>query len=152
MADDRSPNDFFGVIWSLPTWGWSSAGMGHPGIEVGFAVWGATEVTGGCVDKISWNASPSPWKIRSSSPRISSWSASLCSGVQKANISTFVNWWTRYRPRVSRPAAPASVRKQCESPTYRFGRSASSKIWSLCIPPRVISAVAIRQRSVSATV
>ena len=34
-----------------------------------------------------------------------------------------MNWWTRYSPRVSRPAAPASVRKQCDSPTYRFGSS-----------------------------
>ena len=38
--------------------------------------------------------------------------ASLCSGSVKANISILVNWWTRYRPRVARPWAPASVRKQ----------------------------------------
>ena len=36
----------------------------------------------------------------------------------KANISTLVNWWTRYSPLLARPAAPASVRKQCERPTY----------------------------------
>ena len=39
----------------------------------------------------------------------------------KANISTLVNWWTRYSPLLARPAAPASVRKQCERPTYFNG-------------------------------
>ena len=41
----------------------------------------------------------------------------------KANISTFVNWWTRYNPLLARPAAPASVRKQCDRPTYLSGSS-----------------------------
>ena len=39
----------------------------------------------------------------------------------KANISTLVNWWTRYSPLLARPAAPASVRKQCDRPTYFSG-------------------------------
>ena len=48
---------------------------------------------------------------------------------------------------LARPAAPASVRKQCERPTYFLGKSASANTWSACIPPSVISAVPIRQRS-----
>ena len=38
------------------------------------------------------------------------------SGATKLNISTLSNWCTRKIPRVSRPAAPASRRKQLEKP------------------------------------
>jgi len=41
-----------------------------------------------------------------------SWIASLCCGVATTNISTLLNWCSRYNPRVAAPAAPASVRKQ----------------------------------------
>ncbi len=49
---------------------------------------------------------------------------------------------------VAAPAAPASVRKQCENATSFNGNDASGNILSICIPPRGISAVPARQRSV----
>ena len=69
----------------------------------------------------------------------------------KANISTFVNWWTRYNPLLALPAAPASVRKQCDRPAYFNGSFDASRISSACIPPSVISAVPTRLRSVFST-
>ena len=43
-------------------------------------------------------------------------SAAESSGRTNENISTLSNWCTRNMPRVSRPAAPASRRKQGEKP------------------------------------
>ena len=96
---------------------------------------------------------PKPWKISSSMRRISWWIASLCSGVQKANISTLVNWWTRYRPaRVAARRAGLGAEAVRQADVLAAAARGSSKIWSRCMPPSVISAVAIRHRSVSAMV
>ena len=54
--------------------------------------------------------------------------ASLCSGSVKANISTLVNWCTRYSPRDARPWAPASVRKQWLMPQSLIGSCSASRI------------------------
>ena len=50
----------------------------------------------------------------SASPVSSSSASRLRSGVSYRTNSTLSNWWTRSRPRVSFPAAPASRRKQGE--------------------------------------
>jgi hypothetical protein len=52
---------------------------------------------------------------------------------------------------VAAPTAPASVQKQCENATSSNGNDASGNILSICIPPRGISAVPARQRSVPST-
>ncbi len=52
---------------------------------------------------------------------------------------------------VAAPAAPASVRKQCENATSFNGNDASGNILSIYIPPTGISAVPARQRSVPST-
>jgi hypothetical protein len=52
---------------------------------------------------------------------------------------------------VAAPAALAYVRKQCENATSFNGNDASGNILSICIPPKGISAVPARQRSVPST-
>jgi len=52
---------------------------------------------------------------------------------------------------VAAPAAPASVRKQCENATSFNGNDASGNILSIYIPPTGTSAVPARQRSVPST-
>jgi hypothetical protein len=52
---------------------------------------------------------------------------------------------------VATPAAPAYVRKQCENATSFNGNDASGNILSIYIPPRGISTVLARQRSVPST-
>lgn len=42
---------------------------------------------------------------------------------QMQNCSTFSNWWTRKMPHVSLPWAPASFRKQVETPPYLHKRN-----------------------------
>ena len=49
-------------------------------------------------------------------------------GSVNENCSTLLNWCTRIMPRVSRPAAPASRRKQGENATYRSGSSSAARI------------------------
>ncbi len=56
--------------------------------------------------------------------------------------------WTNL---VAAPAAPASVRKQCEKATSFNGNDASGNILSIYIPPTGTSAVPARQRSVPST-
>ena len=96
------------------------AAAGHPGFEVELAIGRAAEVA-------AWRCRSRgrecPGRRRSGTPgrRSSSCIASLCSGSVKANISTLVNWCTRYSPRVARPAAPASVRKQWLMPQSLSG-------------------------------
>jgi hypothetical protein len=48
-------------------------------------------------------------------------------------------------------ATPASVQKQCENATSFNGNDASGNILSIYIPPRGISVVPARQRSVPST-
>jgi len=45
---------------------------------------------------------------------------------------------------VAAPAAPASVRKQCEYATYFKGKADSASIESMWMPPTGISAVPMR--------
>ena len=59
---------------------------------------------------------PSSCRIASSMASRRSCSSPEADGSTKLNISTFSNWCTRKIPRVSRPAAPASRRKQGEKP------------------------------------
>ena len=89
----------------------NSPPAGHPGLQVELAIGRAAQVAGGRIDHAIGNAQPveqPALQAREAGPSI----ASLSSGSVKANISTLVNWWTRNSPRVARPWAPASVRKQ----------------------------------------
>ena len=80
--------------------------------------------------------------------RMSSWQATACSApVARAKSSTLSNSCERRRPRVSRPAAPASRRKQEVYAVYRAGRSASARTSSRCSEVRGTSAVGMAQRS-----
>ena len=70
------------------------AAAGHPGFEVVLAVRRAAEVAGAGVDDVVRQAQALEDLLldRRGSPGGSPRSAP---GVQKANISTLVNWWTR---------------------------------------------------------
>mmetsp|Transcript_9193 Transcript_9193/g.41877 ORF Transcript_9193/g.41877 Transcript_9193/m.41877 type:complete len:298 (-) Transcript_9193:306-1199(-) len=94
---------------------------------------------------------PSSVYISSSMPINSSCRASDCSGVATTNISTLENWWSRYMPRVDAPAAPASVRKQCENAAILIGSFFSSTTSSMYTPPSKISAVPARHSSLDST-
>merc|ERR1719159_1124471 len=74
---------------------------------------------------------PSSEKSSTSMSRSSWWSSSLCSGVPTTNISTLLNWCTRYSPLPAAPAAPASVRKQWPKAANRMGSWSSGRIWSM---------------------
>lgn len=70
--------------------------------------------------------------------------------VVTATSSTFVNWCTRYRPRLSSPRAPASARYALAAATWRigvsgaFGKEAFGRL-ELCRDAIIgISAVAAR--------
>mmetsp|Transcript_12921 Transcript_12921/g.20948 ORF Transcript_12921/g.20948 Transcript_12921/m.20948 type:complete len:286 (+) Transcript_12921:724-1581(+) len=90
---------------------------------------------------------PSSVYISSSMPMSSSCSASLCSGVDTTNISTLLNWCSRYIPRDAAPAAPASVRKQWLNAAIFTGSWLSVRVSSMYTPPSRISAVPARHRS-----
>ena len=81
--------------------------------------------------------------------KICSCISSLCSGLQNTYCSTLLNWCTRTIPRVSRPAAPASLRKHGEYPAYLSGKSFSFNISSACKELIIISAVPAKHLSVS---
>ena len=49
----------------------------------------------------------------------------LFSGSVMQNCSIFSNWCTRKMPHISRPAEPASFRKQVEYPAYLSGSCVS---------------------------
>ena len=85
------------------------AAAGHPGLEIELAIGRPAQIAGGRVDHAVGNAQAVE-NVDIPGGRSSRACASLSSGSVKANISTLVNWWTRYRPRVARPWAPASVR------------------------------------------
>ena len=67
---------------------------------------------------------PSAWKICSSIASISAWIAPEVSGVREREHLDLGELVDPVKPRLARPAAPASVRKQCDSPTYLMGNSA----------------------------
>ena len=71
-------------------------------------------------------------------------SAADCSGVAIETSSTFWNWCWRIMPRVSRPADPASERKQWVRAVSRSGRSSSEVIASRTRLVRDTSAVGMR--------
>ncbi len=73
-------------------------------------------------------------------------SASLSSGRVMETISTFWNWCCRSIPRVSRPADPASERKQSVSAAMRIGSAASGTISPATMLVSGTSAVGISQR------
>ena len=63
--------------------------------------------------------------------------------------STLGNWCNLIIPFVSRPAAPASFRKQCEKAVYLRGSSSSSTIFFLTKFVSGTSAVGISHKSLS---
>ncbi len=73
-------------------------------------------------------------------------SASLSWGRVIDTSSTLRNWCCRSMPRVSRPADPASERKQSVSATMRSGRPASGTISPATMLVSGTSAVGISQR------
>ncbi len=83
----------------------------------------------------------------SAQPSMRSCSALDCSGVVTETSSTFVNWCWRIMPRVSRPAAPASARKQGVEAVKRSGSAASSRISSRTRLVSETSAVGMSHRS-----
>ncbi|MNL69234.1 hypothetical protein D3C87_1940620 [compost metagenome] len=70
-------------------------------------------------------------------------SFSPSSGVVMATSSTLLNWCWRSMPRVSRPADPASERKQEVSAVKRKGSSSSARMDSRTRLVRGTSAVGI---------
>ncbi len=73
-------------------------------------------------------------------------SSALCSGWVMLTSSTLRNWCWRSMPRVSRPAAPASLRKHSLSAVTRIGNCASGTIWSITRLVSGTSLVGISQR------
>ncbi|GJE43538.1 hypothetical protein AEGHOMDF_2717 [Methylobacterium soli] len=67
------------------------------------------------------------------------------SGAVIETSSTLLNWCWRSMPRVSRPAAPASARKQGVSAVKRRGNSSSARIASRTRLVSGTSAVGISQ-------
>ena len=88
--------------------------------------------------------------VSASLSRLCSASAESC-GSTKRYISTFSNWWTRFMPRVSRPAAAFSRRKQGVWATYFNGRVSGCSISSRCMFVIAISAVGSSHRSSSSS-
>ena len=87
---------------------------------------------------------PSSVSTRSAQAVIRSCSAALSCGRVTETISTFWNWCWRSMPRVSRPALPASERKQGDSAVKRSGSAASAMMSSRTRLVSGTSAVGIR--------
>ena len=92
------------------------------------------------------NGSSSRLSTFSAHNAMRSCSATLASGCAIETISTLWNWCWRSMPRVSRPAAPASARKQSVSAVRRIGSCFSATMSPATVLVSGTSAVGISQR------